>query len=77
MGLVKNYQGLLAARFFLGLTEAGLFPGVAYCIDVIGGILTCRYYPMVSSSRGAISYCSLLLSSDDSRGLQRDPCMGN
>ena len=31
MGLVKNYQGLLAARFFLGITEAGLFPGVAYC----------------------------------------------
>jgi hypothetical protein len=31
MGLVKNYQGLLVARFFLGVTEAGLFPGVAYC----------------------------------------------
>jgi hypothetical protein len=31
MGLVKSYSGLLAARFFLGLTEAGLFPGVAYC----------------------------------------------
>lgn len=31
MGLVKSYEGLLAARFFLGVTEAGLFPGVAYC----------------------------------------------
>lgn len=29
MGLVKNYHGLLIARLFLGLTEAGLFPGVA------------------------------------------------
>ena len=27
MGLVTNYQGLLAARFFLGIAEAGLFPG--------------------------------------------------
>jgi hypothetical protein len=33
MGLVKSYEGLLAARFFLGVTEAGLFPGVAYCIS--------------------------------------------
>jgi MFS family permease len=30
MGLVRNFQGLLAARIFLGVTEAGLFPGVAY-----------------------------------------------
>lgn len=29
MGIVKNYHGLLVARLFLGLTEAGLFPGVA------------------------------------------------
>jgi sugar phosphate permease len=27
MGLVHNYSGLLATRWFLGLTEAGLFPG--------------------------------------------------
>lgn len=30
MGFVTSYHGLLAARFFLGVTEAGLFPGVAY-----------------------------------------------
>lgn len=30
MGLVQNYHGLLAARIFLGITEAGLFPGVVY-----------------------------------------------
>ncbi|KAK7698164.1 hypothetical protein SLS64_012839 [Diaporthe eres] len=26
MGIVRNYQGLLAARLFLGVTEAGLYP---------------------------------------------------
>ncbi|CAI6340898.1 unnamed protein product [Periconia digitata] len=32
MGIVQNYHGLLIARIFLGVTEAGLFPGVAYYI---------------------------------------------
>ena len=27
VSLVKNYSGLLAARFFLGLAESGTFPG--------------------------------------------------
>jgi MFS family permease len=27
MGLVTSYKGLLAARFMLGVAEAGLFPG--------------------------------------------------
>lgn len=27
-GLVTNFSGLAAARWFLGLFEAGLFPGV-------------------------------------------------
>ncbi|KAI1075323.1 high-affinity nicotinic acid transporter [Whalleya microplaca] len=31
-GFVKNYQGLMAARVFLGLFEGGLFPGVNYYI---------------------------------------------
>lgn len=26
-GLVQNYAGLLATRFFLGLFETGMFPG--------------------------------------------------
>jgi hypothetical protein len=26
-GLVHNFSGLVASRFFLGLAEAGLFPG--------------------------------------------------
>ncbi|KXX76424.1 High-affinity nicotinic acid transporter [Madurella mycetomatis] len=32
MGVVHNYEGLLAARFFLGVPEAGIFPGCAYYI---------------------------------------------
>ncbi|KDQ21635.1 hypothetical protein BOTBODRAFT_26067 [Botryobasidium botryosum FD-172 SS1] len=34
MSLVKNYEGLLAARVFLGVTEAGLFPGVNFYISL-------------------------------------------
>ncbi|KAK7413573.1 hypothetical protein QQX98_007582 [Neonectria punicea] len=34
MGIVQNYHGLLVARIFLGLTEAGLFPGVAYYLTM-------------------------------------------
>ncbi len=26
MGIVNSYEGLLAARFFLGVAEAGFFP---------------------------------------------------
>ena len=33
MGFVKNWSGLMAARWFLGLTEAGLFPGVNYYLS--------------------------------------------
>ncbi|KAK6433100.1 hypothetical protein LTR95_010728 [Oleoguttula sp. CCFEE 5521] len=33
MGLVTSYGGLLACRWFLGLAEAGLFPGVNYYLS--------------------------------------------
>ncbi|KAF2842966.1 MFS nicotinic acid transporter-like protein Tna1 [Patellaria atrata CBS 101060] len=33
MGLVHNFAGLAASRFFLGLTEAGLFPGTNYYLS--------------------------------------------
>ncbi|PSN71342.1 bodown198 [Corynespora cassiicola Philippines] len=33
MGLVQNQAGLLACRWFLGLAEAGLFPGVNYYLS--------------------------------------------
>ncbi|KKZ61720.1 hypothetical protein EMCG_03749 [[Emmonsia] crescens] len=32
MGIVHNYNGLLISRIFLGLAEAGLYPGVAFYI---------------------------------------------
>jgi len=34
MCLVNTYQGLLIARVFLGLTEAGFFPGINYYISL-------------------------------------------
>ena len=33
-GLVQNWSGLLATRFFLGLTETGMFPGSFYLIGM-------------------------------------------
>lgn len=33
MGLVKSFSGLMAARWFLGMAEAGLFPGVNYYLS--------------------------------------------
>jgi len=36
MGLVRNGRGLQAARFFLGIAEGGLFPGINF-------MLTCWY----------------------------------
>ncbi|KAG4425901.1 hypothetical protein IFR04_000845 [Cadophora malorum] len=33
-GLVQNYGGLLACRFFLGVFEAGMFPGCFYLIGM-------------------------------------------
>jgi len=30
MGIVTNLPGFLVSRFFLGVTESGLFPGVVY-----------------------------------------------
>jgi MFS family permease len=30
MGVVQNLGGFFAARFFLGVAESGLFPGVVY-----------------------------------------------
>ncbi|KAK3680912.1 major facilitator superfamily domain-containing protein [Podospora appendiculata] len=34
MGIVQSYSGLLSARLFLGVAEAGLFPGVAYYLTM-------------------------------------------
>jgi MFS family permease len=34
MGIVHNYTGLLICRLFLGVAEAGLYPGVAFYITM-------------------------------------------
>ncbi|KAL4900423.1 hypothetical protein BDW74DRAFT_188271 [Aspergillus multicolor] len=34
MGIVQDYHGLLIARLFLGVAEAGLYPGIAYYITL-------------------------------------------
>ncbi|KAL1631980.1 hypothetical protein SLS56_004185 [Neofusicoccum ribis] len=54
MGLVHNFQGLAAARFFLGLTEAGLFPGVNY-------YLSCWYKRSEFGIRAAIFFSAAAL----------------
>ncbi|KAF5003704.1 hypothetical protein FDECE_9754 [Fusarium decemcellulare] len=33
MGLVKNFQGLVATRFMLGVFEAGFFPGAVFVVS--------------------------------------------
>lgn len=33
-GFVKNYSGILATRFFLGMFEAGMFPGCFYLLSM-------------------------------------------
>jgi MFS family permease len=54
MGLVHNGAGLIAARFFLGLAEAGLFPGVSY-------IMSCWYKRSELGVRIAIFFSAAAL----------------
>ncbi|KAJ5258623.1 hypothetical protein N7524_010179 [Penicillium chrysogenum] len=54
MGFVKNYNGLMAVRWFLGLTEAGLFPGVGY-------FLSCWYKRSEFGVRMAIFFSAAAL----------------
>jgi MFS family permease len=49
MGLCHNYGGMVTARFFLGLAEAGLFPGVNY-------YLSCWYKRSEFGIRAAIFF---------------------
>jgi MFS family permease len=49
MGLIHNGSGLIAARFFLGVAEAGLFPGVNY-------YLSCWYKRSEFGLRAAIFF---------------------
>ncbi|KAJ5473815.1 hypothetical protein N7475_003381 [Penicillium sp. IBT 31633x] len=54
MGFVKNYAGLMAVRWFLGLAEAGLFPGVGY-------FLSCWYKRSEFGVRMAIFFSAAAL----------------
>ncbi|KAK0751833.1 major facilitator superfamily domain-containing protein [Schizothecium vesticola] len=55
MGFVDSWSGLMAARWFLGLTEAGLFPGVNY-------YLSCWYKRSEFGVRAAIFFSAAALS---------------
>lgn len=54
MGLVHNFSGLATARFFLGVAEAGLFPGVQY-------YLSCWYKRQEFGIRSAIFFSAAAL----------------
>ncbi|KAF1850691.1 MFS general substrate transporter [Cucurbitaria berberidis CBS 394.84] len=54
MGLVKNNAGLLACRWFLGMAEAGLFPGVNY-------YLSCWYKRQELGFRAALFFSAAAL----------------
>jgi len=55
-GFVKSYGGLIATRFFLGLTEAGIFPGSFYLISF-------WYKHDEAQKRFTIYICSVILAS--------------
>ncbi|KAF2765184.1 MFS nicotinic acid transporter-like protein Tna1 [Teratosphaeria nubilosa] len=54
MGTVRNFSGLAACRFFLGVAEAGLFPGVNY-------YLSCWYKRSELGIRAAIFFSAAAL----------------
>lgn len=53
-GLVRNYSGLLATRFFLGLFESGMFPGCFY-------LLGCWYMRTEAQKRFSFFFSSTTL----------------
>ena len=55
MGFVTSYGGLLTARWFLGLCEAGLFPGINY-------YLSCWYKRSEFGIRAAIFFSAAAVS---------------
>ncbi|KAG9236270.1 MFS nicotinic acid transporter-like protein [Amylocarpus encephaloides] len=55
MGFVNNWSGLMAARWFLGLAEAGLFPGINY-------YLSCWYKRSEFGIRAAIFFSAAAIS---------------
>lgn len=71
MGTVTSYAGLLVARFFLGLTEAGLYPGANYYLSCWYkrselGIRTATFFAMaaVAGSFGGLLAAAISLMED-------------
>ncbi|KAF4781230.1 major facilitator superfamily transporter [Colletotrichum scovillei] len=52
--LVQNYGGLVACRFFLGITEAPFYPGATYMLSIF-------YTRKEVASRIALLYCAQIL----------------
>ncbi|KAH8802650.1 MFS nicotinic acid transporter-like protein [Xylogone sp. PMI_703] len=55
MGYVKNWSGLMTARWFLGMAEAGLYPGINY-------FLSCWYKRSEFGVRAAIFFSAAAVS---------------
>ncbi|KJF60734.1 uncharacterized protein CIMG_08681 [Coccidioides immitis RS] len=55
MGVISNYKGLLATRWFLGVTESGFFPAATY-------LLTIWYKRYEVQQRMAVFYAAASLS---------------
>lgn len=55
MGLCHNFEGMMIARFFLGMAEAGLFPGINY-------YLSCWYKRDEFGIRAAIFFSAAAVS---------------
>ncbi|PVH98155.1 allantoate permease [Periconia macrospinosa] len=69
MGVVHNYSGALAIRFFLGAIEAGFFPGVLF-------LMTCWYKKSEIGKRFSIFYTASV-SSGALSGLLAGAITGN
>lgn len=55
MGIVQNFNGLLTARLFLGVAEAGLFPGVSYYITMWYVREECQFRQALFSSAAGVA----------------------
>jgi MFS family permease len=53
-GLVQSYAGLVACRFFLGITEAPFYPGATYMLSIF-------YTRKEVATRIALLYCAQIL----------------
>jgi len=52
--LVQNFGGLVACRFFLGITEAPFYPGATYMLSIF-------YTRKEVATRIALLYCAQIL----------------